>query len=178
MRLIPSSSPPPSPAPAASNTVLARSTRLKSGNRLAAALFIRPSAMRRVTCRAPAGSVRHILRLQLGRRLPRSFRVPLVVHLSGAPDPLCLQAQVVTALHHRATLITSCLYALCLRLPLCILRYSSYGCPYKCTGWQHTFLFLYFLSVVGTSSCNACAHASSATPHPLQLTLGAGFYIT
>lgn len=23
---------------------------------------------------------------------------------------------------------------------------SSYGCPYKCTGWQHTFLFLFFLS--------------------------------
>lgn len=26
--------------------------------------------------------------------------------------------------------------------------YSAYGCPYKCTGWQHTFLFVFILSAI------------------------------
>lgn len=48
------------------------------------------------------------------------------------------------------------------------LRYSAHGCPYKCTGWQYTFLFLFFVCAIGMPAAQAscapapCAQAAAA----------------
>jgi hypothetical protein len=90
-----------------------------------------------------AVALRHLLRLQLGRRLPGSDDLPVSSSLPHPYNPLYLQLEVVGApkrAHRCAALV---------RASPRPLRYSAHGCPYKCTGWQYIFVFLFFVCAIG-----------------------------